>query len=482
MFTLNDIMLGNAENLQFHSASTPDPALTFREAQHDNRMVQPGDLFVAIKGARVDGHRFIPAAAQAGALAALCSEPVAGLPAEFLQIVVPDVVKALHATARVRAQRQRVSTTFIGITGSNGKTSTKEAVAAVLSRKAPTLKTLKSYNNEIGYPLTLLRLEPEHRYAVLEMGAQWVGELRWLSESIASPDWSIITNVGTAHLEHFGSQEGIATAKSELVQALDPSGVAILNYDDIRVRAMREKTQARVLYYGTGDGAEVRASSIQNTALSGQTFTLHYHDQQQQVQLHLPGEHGVTIALAAAATGLAADMSMAEVVAALETLAPAPGRGEIKAGPNGSTLIDDSYNANRQSILAIAQAMHTLAIKQGTQAGKRWAVVGDIFELGSYAKAEHSNTGAALADYVDYLVAIGEQARFYVEGAIAAGMPEQNAYYYAADVNNAAELAAAKRAAADLLNTMVQPQDIVLLKGSRGMQMELMLELFQSNS
>ena len=198
--------------------------------------------------------------------------------------------------------------------------------------------------------------------------------------------------------------------------------------------------------------------------------------------MHLPGEHGVTIALAAAATGLAADMSMAEVVAALETLAPAPGRGEIKAGPNGRTLIDDSYNANRQSILAIAQAMHTLAIKQGTQAGKRWAVVGDIFELGSYAKAEHSNTGAALADYVDYLVAIGEQARFYVEGAIAAGMPEQNAYYYAADVNNAAELAAAKRAAADLLNTMVQPQDIVLLKGSRGMQMELMLELFQSNS
>src|SRR5437868_12714105 len=199
MFTLQDILLANESNVRLLSAATPDPAQIFPSAQHDSRQVGRGDLYIAIKGARVDGHRFIADVAKAGAGAALCSEPASNVPPDFLQIVVPDVVKALHATARVRAQRQQ-NTTFIGITGSNGKTSTKEAAAAVLSYKAPTLKTFASYNNEIGYPLTLLRLEPRHRYAVMEMGAQWVGELTLLCETLARPDWPVITHVGAAHL------------------------------------------------------------------------------------------------------------------------------------------------------------------------------------------------------------------------------------------------------------------------------------------
>src|SRR5690348_891514 len=235
MFTLNDILQGNAGNVRLHSAISPDPAQVFPSAQHDSRMVGRGDLFIAIKGAHVDGHRFIPAVAQSGAGAALCSEPASDVPPNFLQIIVPDVIEALHATARVRTQRQR-HTILIGITGSNGKTSTKEATAAVLSKQAPTLKTFASYNNEIGYPLTLLRLEPQHRYAVLEMGAQWVGELAWLCNTIARPNWSIITNVGAAHLEFFGSQERVLIAKTELVQALTAEGLAILNYDDHNVR------------------------------------------------------------------------------------------------------------------------------------------------------------------------------------------------------------------------------------------------------
>jgi UDP-N-acetylmuramoyl-tripeptide--D-alanyl-D-alanine ligase len=470
MFTLSDILQGNEGRVRLYSSAPPDPSQVFLSAQHDSRQVGQGDLFIAIKGAHVDGHRFIPAVARAGAGAVLCVEPAQDVPSDFLQIVVPDVIQALHATARVRTQRQK-NTTLIGISGSNGKTSTKEATAAMLSRQAPTLKTFASYNNEIGYPLTLLGLEEKHRYAVLEMGAQWVGELSWLCDTIARPDWSIITNVGAAHLEYFGSQEHVVIAKSELVQALTPEGIAILNYDDANVREMSAKTTARVLYYGLDAQAEVRGSDVRGDALRGQSFTLSYHRRQKRVQLHLPGVHGVMIALAAAAAGCAAGMSFDEICAILEELAPAKGRSQIKPGPNGSTLIDDTYNANRQSIIAITQVMRTGELAPG---GKRWAVLGDIFELGKYAREEHLASGEALAGTIDYLVALGDQARFYVEGAVRAGMPAEHTYYFQADVENAGELEAAKCAAAELLKREVHSGDLVLIKGSRGMHMETM--------
>jgi len=475
MFTLDDILQGNAGNARVVSSSPLDPQLAFRSAHHDSRQIEPGDLFVAIKGARVDGHRFTATAAQNGALGVLCSTEIPDLPSAFFQIVVPDVVEALHATARARVRRQP-STIYIGITGSNGKTSTKEAVAAVLDRLAPTLKTLASYNTEIGYPLTLLRLEPQHRFAVLEMGAQWVGELAWLC-TIAAPDWSIITNVGTSHLEYFGSQERIALAKSELVQALKPEGLAILNYDDPRVRAMQEKSQAPILSYGTAEDALVRATAIAGDPLRGHSFTLHYLDQQITIQLHIPGEHGVTIALAAAAAGIAAGMPLVEIRDALEGLTAYKRRGEIKPGPNGSTLIDDSYNANRQSILAIAQAMHTAQSEPDCQ---RWAILGDILELGDYSHEEHRLTGTALVPLVDRIVAIGAEARFYVEGALAAGMPAEHAHYFAASLDDTAALEAAKQAAATLLKAQVKQHDLVLLKASLGVGMDTLLQMLQS--
>jgi UDP-N-acetylmuramoyl-tripeptide--D-alanyl-D-alanine ligase len=473
MFTLNDMAQGNAGTLRFHNGITPDPELVFPSAHHDSRQIERGGLFIAIKGEHVDGHSFIPQVVQAGAGAVLCTTPSNDVPAEFLQIVVPDVVKALHATARVRTRRQE-HTTLIGITGSNGKTSTKEAVASVLGRQAPTLKTYASYNSELGYPLTLLRLEPQYRHAVLEMGAQWVGELRWLCETIATPNWSIITNIGAAHLGYFGSQERVMLAKGELVEALSEDGIALLNYDDNNVRAMNERTQAHVLYYGLGEGADVRGSDIGGDALRGRYFSLNYQGKQVRVQLRLPGEQGVTIALAAAAAGCAANMSLEEICDGLEALVPAQGRGEIKPGPNGSTLIDDTYNANRQSIIAITNAMHEASIEPGE---RRWAVLGDIFELGRYARAEHRASGQALADVVDYLVAIGNEARYYVEGAVRAGMPPENIYLFDADVEDSAELEAAKRAAADLLKQEVKSADMVLIKGSRGMRMETMFDM-----
>lgn len=473
MFTFNDILKSNDGTLRLHNGIAANPDQVFPTAHHDSRQVGQGDLFVAIRGERVDGHSFIPMVAQAGAGAVLCTEPSSAVPADFLQIVVPDVIKTLHATARARAQRQK-NTTFIGITGTNGKTSTKEAVAAVLSRHSSTLKTYASYNNELGYPLTLLRLEPTHRYAVLEMGAQWVGELTWLCETVATPNWSIITNVGAAHLGYFGSQERVILAKSELAAALPGDGIAILNYDDDNVRAMSEKTQARVLYYGLGEGAEVRGSDIGGDTLRGRHFTLGYQGEQVHIQLRMPGEHGVNIALAAAAAGCAAHISLQDIRDVLEAMAPAQGRGEIKAGPNGSMLIDDTYNANRQSIIAITTAMRNASIASG---GKRWAVLGDIFELGKYSRVEHRASGEAIVDAIDYLVAIGDEARYYVEGAIRAGMPAEHIYYFDADVENTADLEAAKHAAAQLLKKEVKSSDMLLLKGSRGMRIETMLDM-----
>lgn len=475
MFTLNDILQGNQDNIHFHTTAPVNPAQIFPEAQHTSRMVGAGDLFVAIRGAHTDGHRFIADAVRAGAGAVLCMELAQDVPPDFLQIVVPDSVQALDATARARTLRQQ-HTTLLGITGSNGKTSTKEAAAAVLNRRAPTLKTYASYNTEIGYPITLLRLEEQHRYAVLEMGAQWVGELRWLCETIATPDWSLITNVGAAHLGYFGSQERVAEAKSELVQVLSTDGIAILNYDDPRVRAMSEKTRARVLFYGQSEYAAVQASAIDGDTLYGRSFTLSYRGQQERVQLHLPGEHGVMIALAAAAVGCAAEMLLDEIVPVLESLAPAKGRGEIKPGPNGSTLIDDTYNANRQSILAITAAIYGAPLAPG---GKRWAVLGDILELGQYGPDEHRQSGAALVGTFDYLIAVGDEASYYVEGAIQAGMTQENISYFPADVENDQQMDAAKQEAAALLNKNVKAGDMILIKGSRGLKMETMLGLLE---
>jgi UDP-N-acetylmuramoyl-tripeptide--D-alanyl-D-alanine ligase len=477
MFSLSDIMQGNDGKIYLQSGVSPHPDTHFRSAQHDSRQIGPGDLFVAIKGARVDGHTFIPAVAQAGALGVLCSEPATDMPPHFLQFVVPDVGEALIATARVRAKRQE-RTMIIGITGSNGKTTTKEAVAAVLEQQAPTLKTYASYNNDLGLPLTVLRLEPQHRYAVLEMGAERVGELALLC-SIVRPDWAIITNVGWAHIGLFGSPERIAMAKSEVVEALPANGMAILNFDDQHVHAMRQKTQASVLSYGLKDGAEIRGSGIDGDALYGHSFKLSYHDVGLQMQLQLPGKHGIYTALAASSAGFLAEVSPEAIRAALGSLRTVKGRGQIKQGPNGSKLVDDSYNANPQSVLAGIDVMYkTTAL---TREGKRWAILGDMLDLGQYGQKAHCLVGQTLVGKVDYLVAVGDQARYYIEGAREAGMPEDHLYFFGAAPTDRPQLEAAKQAAAVLLGEKVQSNDLLWLKASNSMAMQSMLESFEKH-
>jgi UDP-N-acetylmuramoyl-tripeptide--D-alanyl-D-alanine ligase len=463
-------MFSGAELLAAAGVPPRGPALPerFGGAAVDSRLVRPGDLFVALCGTQTDGHRFIPDAITAGAGAVLCATPhQPGNGSAVPQVVVADPLDVLQELARARLARQP-DVTVVGITGSSGKTSTKEAIAALLTRLAPTHKTPASFNTETGLPLTVLGLEPAHRYAVLEMGAQWVGEIAMLCR-IAPPRIGVVTAVGPAHLQYFGSIEAVERGKSELVQALPPGGLAVLNADDERVRRMAGKTPARVLTFGRARGADVRALRLAGDPLLGLHFTLAYGGAKERVRLRLPGGYAVYTALAAAAVALDRGLSVAVVAEALGELRPPKRRGEIKPGMNGSKVVDDSYNANRQSVEGALALLRGARVAPGA---RRWAVLGDMFELGAHAAAEHALVGAIAAATADELVAVGAEARHLARAAREAGLPAARVHLFAANTEDAAALATARDGAAALLCTRLRPGDLVLVKGSLGMGMD----------
>jgi UDP-N-acetylmuramoyl-tripeptide--D-alanyl-D-alanine ligase len=433
----------------------------------DSRQVRRGELFVALRGEHTDGHLYMGHAARAGAAAILCARPseealARGVP----QVVVPDPLDVLQRLAQQHLRTQPY-TLVIAITGSNGKTSVKEATAELLQRLAPTLKTEGNLNTETGLPLTLLRLCPEHRLAVLEMGAQWVGEISMLCR-IAPPDIAVVTVVGPEHLEFFGSLANVAKAESEAVTALTSDGIAILNDDDREVRKMARRTQARVVTYGHRPAATVRAQRVSGDTLGGFRFTMSYAGQRERVALHVPGQHAITTALAAASVALSCGMTLHDAAAALGAIRPVKRRGVILPGINGSTLIDDSYNANRQSALA---AIDTLAGAKLLPGARRWFVFGDMLELGTYAQTEHAAVGTAAVGRVDDLVLVGTEVQATAEAAIQAGMPAEHVRLFPASLGNPAELAAARRAVAVYLREDVRLHDLVLVKGSLGVGM-----------
>jgi UDP-N-acetylmuramoyl-tripeptide--D-alanyl-D-alanine ligase len=450
------------------------PALPecFGGAAVDSRLVRRGELFVALGGTQTDGHRFIPDAIAAGASAVLAANPYqSGDDSAIPQVIVADPLTVLQELARAHLARQP-NLTVVGITGSSGKTSTKEAIAALLSRLAPTLKTPASFNTETGMPLTVLGLEPQHRYAVLEMGAQWVGEIAMLCR-IAPPQIGVVTAVGPAHLQYFGSIEAVERGKSELVQALPPAGLAVLNADDQRVRRMGGKTSARVLTFGRARDADVRALRLSGDPLLGLRFTLTHRGAQERVHLLLPGGYAIYTALAAAAVALDRGLPLNTVAEGLGKLRAPKRRGEIKPGVNGSTVVDDSYNANRQSVEGALALLRAARVAPG---GRRWAVLGDMFELGAHAAAEHALVGATAADTADELVAVGAETRHLARGARQAGLPAARIHLFAADTEDAAALAAARDAATALLRERLRPGDIVLVKGSLGMGMDAIVQ------
>ncbi|MGR8011083.1 UDP-N-acetylmuramoyl-tripeptide--D-alanyl-D-alanine ligase [Streptomyces hypolithicus] len=425
----------------------------------DSRQVEPGSLFAAFAGEHVDGHEFAAGAVAAGAAAVLATRPV-GVPA----VVVNDVTEALGALARTVVGR--LGTQVVALTGSAGKTSTKDLIAQLLERKAPTVWTPGSLNNEIGLPLTALRASAETEHLVLEMGARGIGHIRYLTE-LTPPRIGLVLNVGTAHIGEFGGREQIAAAKGEMVEALptaDAGGVAVLNADDQLVRAMAARTKARVVLFGEAADADVRAENVRLTDDGRPSFSLHTPTGCRDVTMRLYGEHHVSNALAAAAVAHELGMSVDEIALALsEAGTLSRWRMEVTERPDGVTVVNDAYNANPESMRAALRALAAMGGASRPQGGRTWAVLGQMAELGDDSLAEHDAVGRLVVRLnVSKLVAVGGREASWLQlGAYNEGSWGEESVH----VSDA-------QAAVDLLRSELRPGDVVLVKASRSVGLE----------
>jgi UDP-N-acetylmuramoyl-tripeptide--D-alanyl-D-alanine ligase len=427
-----------------------DPAAVLRApAFIDSREPVPGGLFAAFDGANADGHDYAAAAIGAGALAMLGSKDV-GVPA----VIVPDVGAALGRLAHEVLRRRLPDAIVIGLTGSSGKTSTKDLLGQVLATHGPTVFTEGSLNNELGVPLTVLRADEDTRYLLLEMGARGVGHIKQLCE-LAPPEIGVVLNVGSAHAGEFGSKEQTARAKGELIASLPRDGVAVLNADDSLVIAMAERTNAPVLSFGEQPGAHVRAVDVRVDDEGRASFMLAADGVEAPVTLQFVGEHYVSNALASAAACLSVEMTVPEIAAGLSAAKPlSGGRMSVEHRADGVIVIDDAYNANPESMRAGLKALATLA--RSRPAARSWAVLGPMAELGERADEEHDALGRlAVRLRVDRLIAVGPGARLIHAGASHEGSGGQESQ----TVADADEAIAVLRAE-------LRPGDVVLVKAS----------------
>jgi UDP-N-acetylmuramoyl-tripeptide--D-alanyl-D-alanine ligase len=444
-----------------------DAGRPIRGGAVDSRVVEPGNLFVALPGDRTDGHDFLAAAVAAGAAAVLVSRPVdeAALRAmgDASIVRVADTLLGLQAIAA--AWRARFDPLVVGITGSLAKTSTKDATAAVLAAALPTLKSEGNANNEVGLPLTLLRLGPVHRAAVLEMGMYVGGEIATLAR-LARPEIGVVTSIAPVHQERAGSLDAIERAKAELVEALPEDGTAVLNADDERVRLFGSRTRASVIRYGFAADADVTADRVVARGLRGMTFDLVARAPQRTrfaVEIAALGRHSVQNALAAAAVGLLAGIPDEAIAAGLATgwASASAHRGAIVEAP-GLTILDDSYNASPPAVLAALEVLASLP-------GRPVAVLGEMLELGDAHAASHRVVGEAAGRGVTELVVVGDGARGIADGAVAAGL-------VASHVHRVSDRAAA----IEVLRAILRPGDAVLVKASRGAALESIVDALRA--
>lgn len=434
---------------------SPDAAVT-GAVTLDSRTVSGGDLFVAVPGERVDGTEFLAAAATAGAVGAITTRPDDALPC----VVVADPVEALgRLAAGVHARLVDGGLLTLAITGSSGKTSTKDLLGQVLATAGPTVSPPGSYNNDIGLPLTVLSADEQTRFLVLEMGARGIGHIARLCR-VARPRVGVVLNVGSAHLGEFGSPDGIAAAKGELVEALPEDGTAVLNADDPRVIGMAPRTVARVVSTGRAADARVRAVGVTLDEAARARFTIAAGGEEHPVALQVVGEHQVANALSAAGAALAAGMTPAEVASALSAAEPrSRWRMEVSRRDDGITVVNDAYNANPESMRA------ALAALAGLAATRRIAVLGGMAELGPDAAAQHVRLGRdAVAAGVDLIVAVGADAVGIADGAAAAGRRAGEESVHVPD----------RASALELLSEVLRPGDVVLVKASRSYGLELL--------
>ena len=439
------------------------------DASVDSRQVIPGSLFIALPGERVDGHDFVDQAFSRGACFALVEHEIPGdnpildlrgaslaeLKLDCKFPVLLRVENSLEALQKIsRFWRSRLNLRVVGITGSVGKSTSKELIATVLEQRYSTLKNPGNLNNEIGLPLTLLRLSKGHQRAVLEMGFYVPGEIDFLCK-IAQPHVGVITNIGTVHAERAGSQEAIAQGKAELVQTLpsSPEGTAILNYDDPWVREMAEKTEARVLFYGLDPKADLWADQVEGLGLEGIRFRLHYKREVLHLRVPLIGRHSVHTVLRATAVGLVEDLNWQEIIQGLRA-----GHTQLRLvavrSKKGALLLDDTYNASPQSMLAALNLLDEMD-------GRKVAVLGDMLELGRYEWQGHEMVGRRAAEIANELITVGERGRMMAAAACRAGFPP----------NRVIEVEDSDQAI-DYLQERLQENDVVLVKGSRGMEMD----------
>jgi UDP-N-acetylmuramoyl-tripeptide--D-alanyl-D-alanine ligase len=458
---LENVLTGTGAVLR---GEIPAPTI-FARIERNSRQIQPGDLFIAVRGQRFDGHDFVADAAAAGATAALVRRDWADghIDTALPLLIVDEPVASLQRLAawwRARLDHLLV----VGITGSVGKTSTKETVASVLERAMPTYRSAGNLNSEIGLPLSLLEVTPVHGAAVLEMGGAYaLGEIQLLA-GIAQPRIGVVTNVHPVHLERMGTIEAIAETKAELVDAIPEDGWAILNGDDARVRAMADRCRGRVLLYGLQPGNDVRATNVESEGLEGTSFWLHIGEETNRVKVPLIGGHAVELALAAIAVGHATGMDLADILLGLAE----PGvqvRLLIVPGPNGSQMIDDTYNASTPSV------MSALGLLEAMNPRRAIAVLGDMRELGEVSEREHVAVGRRAGEVADLVVTFGELARIIAreaattDGRFDAGPPAVTSF----GLGQREELI-------DYLLRELRQGDVVLLKGSRGLEMEEIVE------
>lgn len=445
-----NITLGQAARWCGGTVEDKYAEISFFGANNDTRVLQPGQLFVALQGAR-DGHDFIPAAMEAGAAAVLCSRRTGDYPA----IYVEDPRRALGDIAR--EELKRIGPKVVAVTGSVGKSTTKEMIASVLENTFRVSKTPANHNNDIGVPMAILSMPADTQVAVLEMGMNHFGEIAYLS-NIAHPDVAVIINIGTMHMEFLGSQEGIRKAKMEIVEGMSAKGMLLLNGDDTLLRNLDQEPAQRVTYFGQSQGCDVRGLDVRQ-----EEDILRFRAEAGRlsipVELALEGEHYVNDALAAVTVALKLMVPSERIGESLSRFRNMSGRQEIfQAG--GYTIINDCYNAGPESMAA---ALNVL----GKRPGRRIAVLGDMLELGDCAQAEHYKIGRIAAEKADMVFAYGPHAPRVKDGTVTGGMSESRGRAF---LDREELLMALKQAA--------KPGDVLLFKASRGMHLELVLDAF----
>jgi len=450
--TLTDVLQGSGGKL----ASGHQGQVTFQRAVIDSREVRDGDLFIALKGERVDGNDFIPHAIANHAAGIVSNRPPGAIPNRVAFVEVPDTLKALQDVGRYKLSQ--VKPTVVGITGTVGKTSTKEAVAGALSHKHHVLKTERNLNTEIGVPLNLLRLETEHDMAVLEMGMYVPGDIAFLAE-LTHPHVGVVTGVSYTHAERVGTIERIAEAKAEMVDGLRPDGIAVLNGDNSWTAAMANRGK-RSLLFGLGENNDVRAVDVESHGLNGISLTISHAGQSERLDLKFIGKHSAYHALAAAAVMLALGDSLADAAEALMASPTESLRLRVLPGKGGITVIDDSYNSSPIAAKAALQLLHELP-------GGHIAVLGDMRELGQYSAELHRQVGQEAASLAELVVTVGQEAREIANGAQQAGMPAGN-LFATTEPDQAVEFLASRLHAGDHL----------LIKGSRAMGLETIVQAF----